>query len=43
MLKGIAVSDGIGIGKAYVIKEEQLTYEATARMRQKSCSAFTRR
>ncbi|MFR7986438.1 MAG: phosphoenolpyruvate--protein phosphotransferase [Clostridia bacterium] len=30
MLKGIAVSDGIGIGKAYVIKEEQLTYEATA-------------
>ncbi len=30
MLKGIAVSDGIGIGKAYVIKEEQLIYEATA-------------
>ena len=30
MLKGIAVSDGIGIGKAYVIKEEQLTYEATS-------------
>lgn len=30
MLKGIAVSDGIGIGKAYVIKEEQLTYETTA-------------
>ena len=30
MLKGIAVSDGIGIGKAYVIIEEQLTYEATA-------------
>ncbi len=28
MLKGISVSDGIGIGKAYIIKQQEITYES---------------
>ncbi len=30
MLKGIAVSEGIGIGKAYIIKDEEMRYETVS-------------